>query len=135
MSRGDKMSLKAKYILSGIFVTIGCIIGYISNFYPLAIILICLPSFILNFEKLKSPIKINPLKWDRKFLAKIMVYLLIVSVLIITFSQIPDEKGKVLFRKWYYALTFWIIVISGIFSGYLSNNKKAQQGSSQGFGG
>ena len=88
------MKLKFKYIISAISVTIGCWIIYATAIFPLGIIFFVLPSFISGRAKLNDPIRFKLSKWDAKVFFKGASIILGITIFIIVFSQIPEEKGK-----------------------------------------
>ena len=132
---GLQMNYKMKYILSVLLATVGCMLWYGTDLYPLGILCICIPGIILNHEKLNDPIKLRNTKLNAQSILLALIVLLSLAFFIILLIQIPEERFKVLFKRWYFTGTLWLLMMAAFTFRYLKDEEKAQQASSQGFGG
>lgn len=124
-----------KYILSALLATAGCILWYGTDLYPLGILCICIPGIILNPIKLNDPIKFKPINRKAQSILLVLIVLLSLSVFIIFLIQIPEEKFKILFKKWYFTGIIWLLMMASFTFRYLKDTEKAQHLYSRGFGG
>jgi hypothetical protein len=123
------MIKKRRYLITALYVSIGCLFMALSMHSELLQFLgstiICSYIFVLEPGQLTKKITFLP-KWRTITFLNTAIGILSIALVLIVFNELPDH-GRILTSKWYFVGVFWLICLAGLARRYAEEMSKARQ--------
>lgn len=117
------MKLLRKYIISGIAITIGCLLIYVFYDPVLGLCMISLTFFFISVKstKWREPIEFKRPKWNPVSFYKGAVILFGICLILIVYIYAFKEIFESL-KKWYFVSILWLFCLSILVYSYFKEN-------------